>query len=378
MLPKGWVIKHLNDVFPVIDSLHQTPVFSETGYPMVRVADIKGANLSLIDVAKVSEETFKVYTKKYLPKKGDIIFSRVGSYGNSSYVSTNKLFCLGQNTVIAKSMLNADSYYIFQFLNSSYVKIQVDKMVDGSSHKTVSLKVIRELKILLPPICEQNKIAKILSAWDKAITTTEQLLANSQQQKKALMQQLLTGKRHFLGFNSEWKFAKFDKLFIMVNDKKTQVKSSEYLDTGSVPIVDQGQHFTAGYTNKKEIYSATPVIVFGDHTRIVKWIDFVFAPGADGTQLIRTKPLIEIKLGYYLIAGADIPNLGYSRHMRELKKQDFKYSTDSKEQQKIAFVLTTNDKEIETLKMKLDSLKQEKKALMQQLLTGKRRVVAKK
>ncbi|MCS0990388.1 restriction endonuclease subunit S, partial [Escherichia coli] len=110
------------------------------------------------------------------------------------------------------------------------------------------------------------------------------------------------------------------------------------------------------------------------HTRCVKWIEFVFCPGADGTQVIKTSKILEPKLGYYLLSNTDIPNLGYSRHMRELKEKDFRLPLDIKEQQKIAAVLSAADAEISTLEKKLACLRDEKKALMQQLLTGKRRV----
>ncbi|MDM1212018.1 restriction endonuclease subunit S [Escherichia coli] len=233
--------------------------------------------------------------------------------------------------------------------------------------------------INLPPFLEQKKIAQILSTWDKAISVTEKLLTNSQQQKKALMQQLLTGQKRLLDengvrFSGEWVYLTFDNAFIVANKKSTQVKSSDYLQSGSIPIIDQGQSRIAGYCNNLEVYSDVPVIVFGDHTRCVKWIEFVFCPGADGTQVIKTSKILEPKLGYYLLSNTDIPNLGYSRHMRELKEKDFRLPLDIKEQQKIAAVLSAADAEISTLEKKLACLRDEKKALMQQLLTGKRRV----
>lgn len=204
MLPEGWEIKKLDSVFKVIDSLHKTPEFSDDGYPMVRVTDINGGSLHLNKTAKVSAKVFAEFTKKYKPKMSDIVFSRVGSYGISSYVATDTPFCLGQNTVIAESNSSADSLYIFNVLKGQHVKRQIEKTVDGSSHKTVSLKVIRNLEILLPPLPEQKKIAQILSTWDNAISATERLLENSQQRKKALMQQLLTGKKRLPGFEGEW------------------------------------------------------------------------------------------------------------------------------------------------------------------------------
>lgn len=380
MVPNGWVVKNLDSIYRVIDSLHQTPSFSKDGeYRMVRVTDIKGKNLDLSNAVRVSKEVFLEYTKKYKPKRNDILFSRVGSYGISSFVDTDQEFCLGQNTVIAESNDQANPIYIFNVLKSEGIRQQVEKTVDGSSHKTVSLKVIKYLKIPLAPRKEQNKIAQILSTWDQAISATEKLLENSQQQKKALMQQLLTGKKRLLDengveFSGEWKFLTFDELFIVANKKSAQVKSSDYLLSGSIPIVDQSQKIIAGYCDSKEVYSDTPVIVFGDHTRCIKWVDFSFCPGADGTQVLDVKKGVDKKLAYYVLLNTPIPNLGYSRHMRELKEKDFKIPLDLKEQIKISKFLSLVDQEIETLQKKLDCLQQEKKALMQQLLTGKKRV----
>lgn len=235
------------------------------------------------------------------------------------------------------------------------------------------------IPVTIPNLEEQKKIAQILSTWDKTITTTEQLLANSQRQKKALMQQLLTGKKRLLDnngirFSGEWRFIDFNNIFKVNNKKSAQVKSSDYLETGAVPIVDQGKQLIAGYCDNEERYTDVPAIIFGDHTRCLKWVDFEFCPGADGTQVLDTKIDINKKFGYYLLCFTDIPNLGYSRHMRELKEKDFRVPLNIAEQQKIAAVLSTADQEITALQQKLDALKQEKKALMQQLLTGKRRV----
>ncbi|WP_170975339.1 restriction endonuclease subunit S [Martelella alba] len=249
----------------------------------------------------------------------------------------------------------------------------------GAGRYKLNKASLEKIPVLVPPVQEQKKITQILSTWDKAITTTEQLLTNSQQQKKALMQQLLTGKKRLLDknggrFSGEWRFLTFDEAFKVANKKSAQVKSSDYLATGSVAIVDQGKELIAGYCDNDERYTNVPVIIFGDHTRCLKWVDFEFCPGADGTQVLDTKEFLDKKFGYYLLCHTDIPNLGYSRHMRELKEKDFKVPVDMVEQQKIAAVLSAADQEISALQQNLEALKQEKKALMQQLLTGKRRV----
>ncbi len=269
--------------------------------------------------------------------------------------------------------------YLFMSPKGKYL-LNLASPGGAGRNKTLGKKAFDDLELKLPTITEQQKIAKILSTWDKAISTTERLIENSTEQKKALMQQLLTGKKRLLDesgkrFDSEWKFSNFEDLFKVANNKKTQIKSSDYLDEGALPIVDQGKRLVSGYTNSNEVYSDIPVIVFGDHTRIIKWIDFKFAQGADGTQVLKNMKSLHAKFAYYSLLNADIPNLGYSRHMRELKEKDFKYPLDKSEQQKIATVLTNADKEIELLEQQLADLQQEKKALMQVLLTGKKRVL---
>src|SRR5437879_4301747 len=81
IIPEDWEILQLEETARVVDSLHQTPSFSDDGYPMVRVTDIKTGNLSLNGTLKVSETVFAKFTKNYKPKRGDIVLSRVGSYG---------------------------------------------------------------------------------------------------------------------------------------------------------------------------------------------------------------------------------------------------------------------------------------------------------
>lgn len=269
-----------------------------------------------------------------------------------------------------------DVDFILYFFKTKLGKHLLELASPGGAgrNKTLGQTEFARLEIVLPSLSEQIKIAQILSAWDKAITTTEKLLSNNEQHKKALMQQLLTGKKRFPGFTGRWGFSSFKDLFVTANDKTKQVKSSDYSVDGSIPIVDQGQQLIAGYTSKVAPYTNVPVIIFGDHTRALKWIDFSFCPGADGTQILKTQNLVRIKYGYYMLCNTHISNLGYSRHMRELKENEFKFPTDLKEQEKIDNFLSVTDKVIQLLQQKLDCLRQEKKALMQQLLTGKRRV----
>ncbi|HEA22939.1 MAG TPA: restriction endonuclease subunit S [Pricia antarctica] len=168
-MPKNWKTYKLDKVADVIDSLHKTPKYSDSGYPMIRAQEIVGGNLKLEGAALVSQEVFDDFSKNHSSQIGDLVFSRVGAHsGKVSYVSTKIPFCLGQNTVfiIPKKIDNRFLYYI---LSSPISKEQIEQQAVVSSYKTISLKTIRGLKISLPPLPEQRVIASILSALDNKI-----------------------------------------------------------------------------------------------------------------------------------------------------------------------------------------------------------------
>lgn len=352
--------------------------YDPDGNYMIRAQDYSKGWACIDTIFRVSDKVDKSYKRSHV-KAGDILLTIVGSIGNTEKVPAE---LDGANLTQQTARLSFDEHcgdFYHAILQSDIGKKQIYRFAKSGVQPSLNLGDVERFVVPVPPLPEQKKIAKILSTWDQAISTTEQLLTNSQQQKKALMQQLMTGKKRLpdkngVRFSGEWKFFTFDALFTVANKKSAQVKSSEYLESGSTPIVDQGQKLVAGYCNNKETVTDIPVIIFGDHTRCLKWVNFEFCPGADGTQIINTKRFIDKKFGYYLLCDADIPNLGYSRHMKELKEKEFRVPRDIKEQQKITSALTAADEEIATLQRKLDCLKQEKKALMQQLLTGKRRV----
>ena len=136
--------------------------------------------------------------------------------------------------------------------------------------------------------------------------------------------------------------------YIKTLRKKHKIKKSEYLPNGAIPIVDQSQNFIAGYTNEAErVYDGKlPVIVFGDHTCILKYVDFPFAVGADGTQLIRPIKDFNIRYLYYALRNLPLEHFGYQRHFKYLKTSKI-FCPPMHIQRKIAAVLSAYDDLIE-------------------------------
>ena len=132
----------------------------------------------------------------------------------------------------------------------------------------------------------------------------------------------------------------FEEIFEDQTKLGTKVQTDEYHESGSHIIVDQGQEQIAGYTDRKEgIFSAVPAIIFGDHTRIIKYVDEPFFLGADGVKVLRCKlPRANYRYLYYALRHAKIPNTGYNRHFKWLKEVQIPYP-DTKQQEKIVTVL---------------------------------------
>ncbi len=136
--------------------------------------------------------------------------------------------------------------------------------------------------------------------------------------------------------------------YIQTLRKKHKIKKSEYLSSGNIPVVDQGQDFIAGYIDdtKRAYDGQLPVIVFGDHTCTLKYVDFPFAVGADGTQLIHPTKDFDIRYFYYALQNLPLEHFGYQRHFKYLKTSKV-FCPPMHIQRKIAAILSTYDNLIE-------------------------------
>lgn len=278
-------------------------------------------------------------------------------------------------------MLNsekADKYFYTYLLNNPIAKRQFVRLIISLLPR-INLGDINSLIFPCPPLSEQRKIAKILSTWDKAICNTERLIDNSKQQKKALMQQLLTGKKRLLDdsgkpFEGEWEHLHLSDI---AKIKKGKALSSKDLEVGEYPVIAGGKaspYKHSSYTHEKVI----TVSASGAYAGFVAYHKQKI--WASDCSVIEEKQCSDIQFIYqYLLlnqakiysfqSGGAQPHI-YPKDIEVLKVN----LPEIKEQQKIAFVLSNADKEIKLLEQQLADLKQEKKALMQQLLTGKRRV----
>jgi type I restriction enzyme S subunit len=192
----GWVEKKLGDVCKLIDSLHKTPSYiKEGGFPMIRVTDIKDGFINFKNARRVNKDVYGEFSKRHIASIGDLVLSRVGSYGIPAIVETDTLFCLGQNTVFLIPLIN--TYWIYYFLISPNSKQQMDKSASGVAQPTVSLKAIKQINIPIPSLEEQKQIVKILDSLRRQTQSLEskyqQELNSLEELKKSILQKAFEG-----------------------------------------------------------------------------------------------------------------------------------------------------------------------------------------
>ena len=382
-IPENWKYDFL-DQFAIRCSGHTPsqshPEYWNGGIKWISLADSNRLDQGYIfeTTKQISDEGIKNSSAVLLPAE-TVILSRDAGIGKSAVMS--ETMAVSQHFIAWKcdNHEKLHSWFLYNWLQLN--KPEFERQAVGSTIKTIGLPYFKKLKIAVPPFAEQQKIAQILSTWDKAIAVTEQLLANSQQQKKALMQQLLTSKKRLLDengvrFEGEWKLTELNSLLDYHQPTPYLVASTEYDDKYEIPVLTAGKTFILGYTNEKSgIYQdSLPVIIFDDFTTDSKFVDFPFKVKSSAMKILTAKKGASIKYVFEAMRMLKFTVGGHQRHWISIFSNLVIPIPKSHEQQKIAKVLSTADQEIEALQRKLDGLQQEKKALMQQLLTGKRRV----
>ena len=221
---------------------------------------------------------------------------------------------------------------------------------------------------------ERAKLGSLFGSLDALIDGRAKALGKLESLKKAMLQKMFpqgdskTPELRFKGFEGEWKLYRFDEVFQHVPSKAYQIQAEEYLGAGRYPVVDQGQLPIVGYSNNAtKVCKAreNPVVVFGDHTRIVKYVDFDFVVGADGTQLLRASDH-DLMFLTEVIYGLPLPNMGYSRHYKYLQESIF-LLPDLFEQKKIGAYFRSLDALLAARREEVAKLRDLKKALLERM-----------
>ncbi|WP_193073310.1 restriction endonuclease subunit S [Pseudomonas sp. FME51] len=381
MIPNGWKLGYPTELV----SLFSGFAFKSTDAVDAGVRWLKIANVGIGEVKWDNEshlpEHFQEYYNKFYLQVGDIVVAMTRpTLGNHLKIAKikNKEDEALLNQRVAKLVIKKgnDSEFVYQVFRTENIAARINSALLGTDPPNLSVSVLRDFTVPIPPLPEQKKIAQILSTWDQAITATERLLENSQQRKKGLMQQLLTGKKRLPGFEGEWKKVELGEALAYQQPTPFLVTSTEYSDDFPTPVLTAGKSFLLGYTDETfGIYDdGLPVIIFDDFTTASQFVDFPFKAKSSAMKILTAKPGYSIRFIFEAMRMIRFAVGGHQRHWISIFANLVIPCPSSEEQHAISEVCATADREISSLQARLDSLKSEKKALMQQLLTGKRRV----
>ena len=402
MVPSGWNTLALSEITKekISYGIVQAGPNVKDGIPYIKSADVCG-EIDVDSLQRTAKEIHHKYRRSSV-HPNDIVFSLRGNIARTSIVPTSLQEAnLTQGTARISVNDKNDTKFVYYKLASTPILNRINALSKGSTFKEISLEELRKVKLALPPLEEQRKIAKILSTWDKAISTTERLIDNSKQQKKALMQQLLTGKKRLLDdsgkpFEGEWE----EVLLGNIVDRPIcygVLKPGDHTE-GGIPLL-RIQDLKGSLLNESQMIRITKELHQEFKRTILREGDLVMSIVGTLGKVLKIPKQLE---------GANITRafavIGIAEHSKDFIKQyltsdyiqEWLLNTATgnaqkvlnvaairklkinvpaiEEQRKIAIVLGSADKEIELLEQQLADLKLEKKALMQQLLTGKRRV----
>jgi type I restriction enzyme S subunit len=173
----------------------------------------------------------------------------------------------------------------------------------------------------------------------------------------------------------DWDVMSFEQAVEVISDRSKRVKQREYLPSGKLPVIDQGQDFIGGYTDDENLAfeGELPVILFGDHTRSIKYVNKPFAVGAEGVKILKPSGGFDPKYLYYLLRSLQIPSRGYSRHFQFLRKFHFPRAPEGQQKQIVAEIekqFSRLDEAVANLKRVKANLKRYKAAVLKAAVEG--------
>ena len=377
IIPQEWEVRPLNYLGAICSG--GTPDTEVAEYWNGDIAWCTPSDITKLDTKYIESTEVKITAKglkessaTLLPPRSIVVCTRA-TIGNAAICNTEIATNKGFKNIIPNEKTNPEwLYYII-----IYSKPRLVRFGCGSTFLEVSKKDFSRFKIAVPPLAEQRKIAEVLSVWDEAIEKQARLIEKLALRKRGLMQRLLSAKLRLPGFSDPWKELKINKITII--RKGEQVNKDVLFSNAKYPVINGGIT-PSGYLDIYNTKANTITISEGGNS--CGYVNFMTTPfwsgghcytieAKDGINNLCIYQLLKNNEKYImsLRVGSGLPNI----QIKDLGNLKFMIPT-YQEQTAIAEVLTASDREIELAKEKLERLRRQKRGLMQQLLTGKKRV----
>ncbi|MBM3404301.1 MAG: hypothetical protein FJY10_05370 [Bacteroidetes bacterium] len=394
-IPQDWDVKSIGNIILSISNGATYNPDSKNGYPITRIETISNG---IIDIDKIGLTPFTESLEKFKLRKGDILYSHINSIahiGKTAYCEKDYDILHGMNLLLIRTNNNVNDKFLFYLFNSRYGrKYAYSTAKRAVNQASLSTAEIKQFIFPFPPLTEQTAIANCLSHWDRAISINQSLIEQKELRKKWLMQQLLTGKRRLPGFEkTKWIQNSLDK-FLEPVTRGVPKPNETYTGIG---IRSHGKGTFLKFNEQPEKNSMDQFFVVRPNDLIVN-ITFaweqaiaIVRPEDDGALASHRFPTYTFKEGkghadffrFFILQPRmkfmlQLISPGGAGRNRVMSKSDFLVLEflipEYQEQTAIARVLQATDNEITLLKTKMEKLKEQKKGLMQVLLTGKKRL----
>lgn len=400
IIPKEWEVKRLGELGVLKNGLNYTPSENGFSYNFLGVGDFLQKNIVYAD--QLNQITIKEeLSEEYLLKNGDIVFVRSNGskslVGRCVLIKTNKSKATYSGFCI-RFRLNSQcttTKYIQYLIHVGFLKRFLAYERRGTNITNLNQNILSRLLFPLPPVYEQIEITKALSTWDIAIEKQSKLIEKLTLRKRALMQKLLIGKKRLAGFKGEWKKCKYSNILIEVK-RSLKWDENELYKLISVRRRSEGLFFRESLYGREiatknlrpaktgDFLISKMQIVHGASGLVTDEFDDAKISGSYISLVSKDSNTLDIR--YYNL-WSKTPQFYHQTYVSSfgvhIEKMTFDLDTfmsfsmplpPINEQHAIVSLMESIDKEIELAKEKLASLQFQKRGLMQQLLTGKKRI----
>lgn len=411
VIPEDWEAGDLANFWSVTDCKHVTAKFVAVGYPVASIQQVQSRFVDLSAANQTTEEFYRLLIAGgRKPQVDDLIVSRNATVGEMARVADwHPPFAMGQDVcLLRRKQADYSSGFMQAVFQSGIIEAQLRDMMVGSTFKRVNVQQIKSLRVPMPPTAEQEAIAAALSDADALIDSLEQLIAKKRLLKQGSMQDLLTGNHRLPGFEGEWVVRTFGEIFTYLptatNSRsdlgeegdtfyihygdihtkfhnhldfratrppriaRSRCRNAALLKNGDWVMADASEDYDGvGKTIEIQGLDDDTDAIAGLHTFVLRETTPTFAPGFKG-HLGNLKSLHE----QYLRVATGMKVYGVSK----TALRDLELSVPPlPEQTAIAAILSDMDAEIAALDAKLAKARQVKQGMMQELLTGRSRLI---
>jgi type I restriction enzyme S subunit len=392
VIPVDWEAPDLEDMTRlIIDGTHYTPRYTDYGIPFLRVTDLQSSNIDLERLKFISPEEHQVLKQRCNPESGDLLLSKNGTIGLTKVVDWEWEFSIFVSLALIKvKKEKLDVYYLDQFFKSNFIYDQLKKRSKQGTVTNLHLEEIRELIVPVPPsFKEQKAIAQTLSDVDALIAALDKLIVKKRHIKTGTMQQLLTGKTRLPGFSGEWEVKKLGDVVDFSNGKAHE---NSILQNGKFIVINSKFISTQGEVKKYSdscfcsVSTDQIVMVMSDVPNGKAIAKCFYIDKEDkytlNQRICSLKAItVDSKILFYLI-DRNPYYLAFDDGVKQtnLRKEDvlscpLKLPPTLEEQKAIAQVLSDIDSEITALEKRRAKTQAIKQGMMQELLTGKTRLI---